>query len=154
MRIFIVTKDVKENGIIVKQKIRGIFDSETVLNCSQDDLYYIYNDTNLSVYELQLSNYDSKKVTELNTMDKVKRYIALCATHSINAPFVFYKSYITDVSCVYNARCVNKYFVNTAFTFKYRGVSFFLYNYFESNTTYSDKHYIIKLQSEYNQITE
>ena len=64
MRIFIVTKDVKENGIIVKQKIRGIFDSETVLNCSQDDLYYIYNDTNLSVYELQLSNYDSKKVTE------------------------------------------------------------------------------------------
>ena len=145
MRIFIVTKDVKEKGIIVKQKIRGIVDSEKVLNCSQDDL---------SVYELQLSNCDIKKVTEFNTMDKVKRYIALCATNSINAPFVFYKSYITDVSCVYNARCVNKYFANTAFTFKYKDVSFFLYNYFESNTTHMDKHYIIKLQSEYYQITE
>lgn len=148
MRIFIVTKDIKENGIIVKQKIVEIVDSETVLNCSQDDLYYIYNDTNLSVHELQLSNCDIKKVTEFNTMDKVKRYIALCATHSINATFCFYKSYITDVSCVYNAKCVNKYFANTAFTFKYRGVSFFLYNYFESNTTHLAKHYIIKLQSE------
>ena len=64
MRIFIVTKDIKKNGIIVKQKIVEIVDSETVLNCSQDDLYYIYNDTNLSVHELQLSNCDIKKVTE------------------------------------------------------------------------------------------
>lgn len=148
MRIFIVAKDVKENGIIVKQKIRGIVDSETVLNCSQDDLYYIYDDTNLSVYELQLSNYDSKKVTEFNTMDKVKRYIASCATHSVNAPFVFYKSYITDVRCIYNARIVNKYFANTGFMFKYRGLSFFLYNHFESNTTASGRHYIVRIKEE------
>ena len=103
MRIFIVTKEVRENDVIVKQKIRGITDSETVLNCSQDDLYYIYDDTNLSVYELQLSNYDSKKVTGFNSMDQIKRYIASCATYSIKAPFVFYKSYITDLKCIYHA---------------------------------------------------
>lgn len=43
MRIFIVAKDIKDDGIIVKQKIKGITDSETVLNCSQDNLYYIYD---------------------------------------------------------------------------------------------------------------
>ncbi len=122
------------------------------MNCSQYDLYYIYNDTTLSVYELQLSTYDSKKVTEFNSMDKVKKYIASCATHSLNAPFVFYKSYITDVRCIYNARIVNKYFANTGFVFKYRGVSFFLYNHFESNTTVRAKHYIIKLEAGYYQI--
>lgn len=104
MRIFIVAKDIKDDGIIVKQKIRGITDSETVLNCSQDNLYNIYDDTNLSVYELQLSNYDVKKVTGFDTMNKVKRYIAACATLSFNAPFDFYKSYITDLKCVYYAR--------------------------------------------------
>lgn len=57
---------MRENGIIVKQKIRG------VLNYLQDNLYYIYDDTNLSVYELQLSNYDSKKVTGFHSMDKIK----------------------------------------------------------------------------------
>ena len=148
MRVFIVAKEVRENGIMVKQKIRGITDSETVLNCSQDDLYRIYDDTTLSVYELQLSNYDSKKVTEFNTMDKVKRYIASCATHSVNAPFNFYKSYITDVRCIYNARNVNKYFANTGFTFKYRGASFFLYNHFESNTTARARHYIVRIKEE------
>lgn len=149
MRIFIVTKEVRENGIIVKQKIRGITDSETVLNCSQDDLYYIYDDTNLSVYELQLSNYDSKKVTMFNTMRAVKQYIASCSTHSVNAPFKFYKSYISEVRCIYNARCVNNYFADTAFSFKYRGVPFVLYNHFESNTTARAKHYIIRLQEEH-----
>ena len=148
MRLFIVAKEVRENAITVKQKIRGITDSETVLNCSQDDLYYIYGDNTLSVYELQLSSYDSKKVTEFNTMDKVKRYIASCATYSVNAPFVFYKSYITDVRCIYNARIVNKYFANTGFIFKYRGVSFFLYNHFESNTTARARHYIVRIKEE------
>lgn len=70
---------------------------KTVLNCSQDNLYYIYDGTNLSVYELQLSNYDTKKVT--------------------------------------------------GFTFKYRGVSFFLYNHFDTNTTARCKHYVIRLRS-------
>ena len=143
MRLFIVTKEVRENGIIVKQKIRGITDNEAVLNCSQDDLYYIYDDTNLSVYELQLSNYDSKKVTLLNTMRAIKRYIASCATYSVNASLKFHKSYISEVRCIYNARCVNDYFNDTAFTFKYRGVPFVLYNHFESNTTANAKHYII-----------
>lgn len=145
MRIFIVAKDIKDDGIIVKQKIRGITDSETVLNCSQDNLYYIYDGTNLSVYELQLSNYDIKKVTGFNTMDKVKRYIASCATHSFNAPFDFYKSYITDLKCVYYAWGINRIFMDTGFTFKYRGVSFFLYNHFD--TTSRCKHYVIRLRS-------
>lgn len=149
MRLFIVAKEVRENGVVVKQKIIGITDSETVLNCSQDDLYYIYDDTNLSVYELRLSNYDSKKVTEFNTMDKVKRYIASCATHSVNAAFVFYKSYISEVRCIYNARCVNDYFADSVFYFKYRGVSFVLYNHFESNTTARAKHYILRLREVY-----
>lgn len=149
MRLFIVTKEVRENGIVVKQKIRGITDAETVLNCSQDDLYYIYDDTNLSVYELQLSNYDSKKVTLFNTMSAIKRYIASCATYSVNAPFNFYKSYISEVRCIYNARCINDYFNDTAFTFKYRGVPFVLYNHFESNTTAMAKHYIIRLSEEH-----
>lgn len=147
MRIFIVAKDIKDDGIIVKQKIKGITDSETVLNCSQDNLYYIYDGTNLSVYELQLSNYDTKKVTGFNTMDKVKRYIASCATHSVNAPFVFYKSYITDLKCVYYAWGINRIFMDTGFTFKYRGVSFFLYNHFDTNTTSRCKHYVIRLRS-------
>lgn len=149
MRLFIVTKDVRENGIIVKQKIRGISDDETVLNCSQDDLYYIYDDTNLSVYELQLSNYDSKKVTMFNTMNAIKRYIASCATYSVNAPFIFYKSYISEVKCIYNARSINDYFTDNVFSFKYRGVSFALYNHFESNTTDRAKHYIIRLREEH-----
>lgn len=148
MRVFIVAKEVRKNGIMVKQKIRGISVSETVLNCSQDDLYRIYGDTTLSVYELQLSIYDSKKVTEFNTLDKVKRYIASCATYSVNAPFNFYKSYITDVRCIYNARNVNKYFANTGFTFKYRGMSFFLYNHFESNTMARARHYIVRIKEE------
>lgn len=147
MRIFIVAKDIKDDGIIVKQKIRGITDSETVLNCSQDNLYYIYDGTNLSVYELQLSNYDIKKVTGFNTMDKVKRYIASCATHSFDAPFDFYKSYITDLKCVYYAWGINRNFMDTGFTFKYRGVSFFLYNHFETDTTSRCKHYVIRLRS-------
>jgi hypothetical protein len=146
MKIFIVTKEVRENGIIVKQKIRGITDSETILNCSQDDLYYIYDDTNLSVYELQLSNYDSKKVTGFNSMDQIKRYIASCATHSIEAPFYFYKSYITDVKCIYNAWGINRFFMDTGFTFKYKGISFFLYNYFEKNTAVRATHYIIRIK--------
>lgn len=149
MRVFIVAKEVRENGITVKQKIRGITDSETVLNCSQDDLYHIYDDTTLSLYELQLSNYDSKKVTGFNSMDQIKRYMASCATYSVNAPFNFYKSYITDVRCIYNARSVNKYFANTGFTFKYRGVSFFLYNHFESNTMARARHYIVRIKEEH-----
>lgn len=147
MKIFIVAKDMKDDGIIVKQKIKGITDSETVLNCSQDNLYYIYDGTNLSVYELQLSNYDIKKVTGFNTMDKVKRYIASCATHSFNAPFDFYKSYITDLKCVYYAWGINRIFMDTGFTFKYRGVSFFLYNHFDTNTNSRCKHYVIRLRS-------
>lgn len=147
MRIFIVAKDMKDAGIIVKQKIRGITDNETVSNCSQDNLYYIYGDTNLSVYELQLSNYDIKKVTGFNTMDKVKRYIASCATNSFNAPFDFYKSYITDLKCVYYGWGINRIFMDTGFTFKYRGVSFFLYNHFDTNTTSRCKHYVIRLRS-------
>lgn len=146
MRIFIVTRDTLDNGIIVNQKIRGITDSDNILKFSQDNLYYIYDDTNLSVYELTLSNYDVKKVTEFNTMDKVKRYIASCATYSVNAPFNFYKTYITDVRCVYNASGVNKYFANTGFTFKYRGVSFFLYNHFDKNAA-SAKHFLLRLRS-------
>ena len=98
MRLFIVTKEVRENGIIVKQKIRGITDSETVLNCSKDDFYYIYDDTNLSVYELLLSNYDSKKVTMFKTMEAIKRYIASCATHSVNAPFVLYNHFESNTT--------------------------------------------------------
>lgn len=148
MRLFIVAKEVRENGIIVKQKIRGITDSETVLNCSQDDLYYIYDDTNLSVYELQLSNYDSKKVTGFNSMDQIKRYIASCATCSIKAPFNFYKSYISEVRCLYNYRCINNNFNDTGFTFKYKGISFFLYNHFEKNTDLRATHYITALKEE------
>lgn len=149
MRIFIVTKEVRENGMIVKQKIRGVTDSESVLNCSQDDLYYIYDDTNLSVYELQLSNYDSKKVTGFNSMDKIKRYIASCATYSIKAPFNFYKTYITDVKCIYYAWGINRFFMDTGFTFKYKGISFFLYNHFEKNTAVRATHYITRIKEEH-----
>lgn len=148
MRIFIVAKDVRENGMIVKQKIRGVTDSEIVLNCSQDDLYYIYEDTNLSVYELQLSNYDSKKVTGFNSMDQIKRYIASCATCSINAPFDFYKSYITEVKCVHYAWGVNRFFMDTGFAFKYKGISFYLYNHFEKNTGVKATHYLTAIREE------
>lgn len=148
MRIFIVAKEVRENGIIVKQKIRGVTDSETVLNYSQDNLYYIYGDTNLSVYELQLSNYDSKKVTMFHSMDKVKTYIASCATCSIKAPFNFYKSYITNVKCIHYAWGINRFFMDTGFTFKYKGISFFLYNHFEKNTDVRAAHYITAIKEE------
>lgn len=37
MRIFIVTRDTLDNGIIVNQKIRGITDSDNILKFSQDD---------------------------------------------------------------------------------------------------------------------
>lgn len=148
MRMFIVAKEVRENGVIVKQKIKGVTDSETVLNCSQDDLYYIYGDPNLSVYELQLSNYDSKKVTGFNSMDKIKRYIASCATCSIKAPFNFYKTYITDVKCIHYARGINRFFMDTGFTFNYKGISFFLYNHFEKNTAVIASHYITAIREE------
>lgn len=148
MRIFIVAKEVRENGMIVKQKIRGVTDSETVLNFSQDNLDYIYDDNNLSVYELQLSNYDSKKVTGFNSMDQIKKYIASCATHSIKAPFNFYKSYITEVKCIYYACGINRFLMDTGFTFKYKGISFFLYKHFEKNTDLRPTHYITAIKEE------
>lgn len=116
MRIFVVVKEVRENGIIVKQKIRGIT--------------------------------DSKKVTGFNSMDQIKRYIASCATYSIKAPFNFYKSYISEVRSIYNARCINNYFNDTGFTFKYKGISFFLYNHFEKNTAVRATHYITRIKEE------
>lgn len=137
MRIFILAKNVIDNGIIVKQKIKAITDKEN-----------IYDDINLTVYELPLSNYDIKKVTGFNYISTLKSYIACCATHSVNAPFVFYKSYITDLKCVYHAWGINRIFMDTGFTFKYRGLSFFLYNHFDTNVAAGCKHYIERIKEE------
>ena len=53
MRIFIVTRDTLDNGIIVNQKIRGITDSDNILKFSQDDFFTIFMMTLICLYMSQ-----------------------------------------------------------------------------------------------------